>query len=684
MIQETVIKILFVEDSLENAERVTSLLRNAGFAVRPTRASNEAEFVAALDSLSPDLVVANPACRDLTLQEVTRLINVSARDIALIALVDEIDAEGLAHVFSAGARSVGLPTHAKQLRAVVEGAIDALQTRRQVRQLEMALRESERRCDGLLDSSRDPIAYVHEGMHVRANQAYLDMLGFESFEEIEGMTLLDMVADADTEEFRSLLKRLSRGEPPPTHIELQLKQGDGGTFAAVIEFTHATFEGERCLQIIIRREAVDESLIEQLKLDAATGLYNRQYFMDVLGEAIAETASGRSDQAILVIEPDHFSSVLERIGISRLDILMRAIAERLRKIIHPADTAARLSDRSFGLLLRGRPHEATEVFAESLLKNICSELFDLGNHSLAISISVGGSLLGEKNADSSLLIDQAVNMLRSAQGQGGNQFVLYDPSAQERAEAKKDKRWLALLEDTLENDRFVLFHQQIIALMGEETLFSELLLRMEGAQGIVLPKTFLSVAERHGLMPRVDRWVLHEAILQLSSADNNSQCFMVKVSTSSLLDPKLASWLALQIKQHPFDPRRLVLEMREDSVMTHLRPAKQFARVVKTIGCRIALERFGVGLNSFQILDHVDADFLKLDRTFSADLPRNVENQQHVRDICQRAQDLHKETIAEWVEDVASVSLLFGFSTSYVQGNFQHEPERLLAAERTT
>ncbi len=682
--QETVIKILFVEDSLGKAERVTSLLRNAGFAVRPTRAANEAEFVAALDSLSPDLVFANPACRDLSLQDVVQLINISARDIALIALIDEIDAEGFARVFSAGARSIGLPAHTEQLRAVVEEEIDALQTRRHVRQLEMALRESERRCDGLLDSSHDPIAYVHEGMHVRANQAYLDILGFESFEEIEGMTLLDLTIDSDTEELRSLLKRLSRGEPPPAHIELQLKQGDGGTFAAVIEFTYATFEGERCLQISIHREAVDEVLIEQLKLDGTTGLYNRQYFMDVLGKAIDETATGRSDQAILVIEPDHFNSVLERIGISRLDILMRVIADRLRKAISPADTAARLSDRSFGLLLRGRPYEATEVFAESLLKNICSEVFDLGNHSLAISISIGACLLGEKNADSALLIDQAVSMLRNAQGQGGNQFVLYDPSADEHAEAKKDSRWLTLLRDALESDRFVLFHQQVIALMGKETLFSELLLRMEGAQGIVLPKTFLAVAERHGLMPHIDRWVLREAMLQLSAPDSDSQCFMVKISTSSLLDPELAPWLVSQLKQHPFNPRRLVLEMREDSVMTHLKPAKQFAGVVKTMGCRIALERFGVGLNSFQILDHVDADFLKLDRTFSADLPRNVENQQHIRDICQRARDLHKETIAEWVEDVASVSLLFGFSTSYVQGHSQHEPERLLATERTT
>src|SRR5690606_6626678 len=96
----------------------------------------------------------------------------------------------------------------------------AVESRRAVRRLQAALRETERRCDALIESSRDPIAYIHEGMHIRANQAYLEMFGFEDFEEVEGLSLLDLVAPAHADGFRQLLKRLSKGEPPPKSMQL--------------------------------------------------------------------------------------------------------------------------------------------------------------------------------------------------------------------------------------------------------------------------------------------------------------------------------------------------------------------------------------------------------------------------------------------------------------------------------
>lgn len=679
MKQDTVIKILFVADVLEHAEQIISQLRNGGIAVRPARVANEAEFLAALDSLSPDLVLAVPAARDLPLAEVTRLIGASARDIALLALLETVDATSLTQVYRDGARAVALANNAEQLRGIVKQETEALASRRAVRRLEAALRESDRRCDSLLDSSRDPIAYVHEGMHVRANQAYLDMLGYEDFDEIEGQTLLDMVGDDDTEDFRGLLKRLSRGEPPPARLELRLKRADGEVFDAQLEFSQASFEGEPCLQIVVRRQiqTMDESLLEQLQRDAVTGLFNRTHFIDLLGGAVTEASNGRNDQAVLLLEPDHFSSIVERIGISNVDALLRAMVTRVSGVLGPNDLAARFSDHCLVVLLRGRPHESVQVLCTALLQAVNGAIVDLGKHSLAVTVSIGGSLMGEKNANTAAVLDQAGNMLRNAQGEGGNRFALYDPAAQERAEAEKDKRWYNLLRDALAHGRFVLFHQQVIALMGSESNLSELLLRMDGAQGLVLPGIFMPVATRHGLLPAIDRWVLREAIHLLASPGFLQQNFFVKISTPSLVDEKLPEWIGEKLHEAGVQPQRLIFEFQENEVVTNLKHAQRFSQQTRTMGCRLALERFGVGLNSFQLLDHVEADFLKLDRSFVNDLARNTDNQRRVRDIAQEAQARGKETIAEWVEDVNSVSLLFAAGISYVQGNFQHEPERL-------
>ena len=679
MQQDTVIKILFVSDQLELAERIISQLRNGGIAVRPARAANEAEFVAALDSLGPDLVLAEPNARDLPLAEVARLVGTSARDIAMLALLTAVDADALAAANRTGCRGVALTGNSEQLRALVLQEFDALGTRRAVRRLEGALREANRRCDALLDSSRDPIAYVHEGVHVRANQAYLDMLGFESFDEIEGQTLLDLVGDGEAEDFRALLRRVARGEPPPPRLELSLKRADGGMFDAALEFSDAAFEGERCLQISVRRQqqVVDAKLLEQLQRDATTGLYNRSHFIDALGEAVGEAGRGRGDQAVLLLEPDHFNSVVERIGLSNVDTLLRVLADRLRAVLGPNDIAARFSDHAFALLLRARPHESVQVLCTALNQAVSGSILDIGSHSLAVTVSIGGSLMGEKNANTAAVLDQAGNMLRNAQGEGGNRCALYDPAEQERAVAEKDQRWHNLLRDALAHGRFVLYHQQVIALNGSEAALSELLLRMDGAQGLVLPGVFMPVAARHGLLPAIDRWVLREAIRLLASAGFSEQAFLLKLSTPSMLDEKLADWLGEKLRESGVAGRRLILELQENEVVTNLKPAQRFSQQLHALGCRMALERFGVGLNSFQLLDHVDADFLKLDRSFVNDLARNTDNQRRVRELAQQAQASNKQTIAEWVEDVSSVSLLFAAGVGYVQGNFQHEPERV-------
>ncbi|MDE1959538.1 MAG: EAL domain-containing protein [Xanthomonadaceae bacterium] len=682
MKHDNVVKILFAEDSLEDAEQAISVLRNGGIAVRPARASNEAEFEAALESLGPDLVLANPAARDLSLVEVARLIETTGRDIALIALCDSSDEELVVKVFADGARALALRQRPEQLRAIVDREMEALTMRRSVRRLQTALRESERRCDSLLDSSRDPIAYVHEGMHVRANHAYLEMFGFEEFGEIEGLTLLDLVAGDDTEDFKALLKRLSRGEKPPPRLELKAMRADGITFDATMEFAQATFEGEPCLQIVFRRQmAADPTLIEQLQRDAATGLFNRGHMLALLDDAVAQAAGGRNDQALLLVEPDNFRGISDQIGIGNGDAFMRALGARLVGVLGEHDAAGRLGDCTFGVLLRSRPHEAVPVLAQALLRAVAESILDIGARSLAVTISVGGSLLGERNANAAGLLDRCSEALRAAQSEGGNRVGIHDPAAREKAEAEKDRYWLALLKEALANDRFVLYHQQITGLTGGEGELSELLLRLDGPKGVILPSYFLPVAERHGLMPAVDRWVLREAIRLLGEPMRQGQVLMVKLSVQSLEDPALLGWLQSTLVEHEVRGHQLVLEMPESKVVTSLKPAREFVQGVKQIGCRFALEQFGSGLNSFQLLSHVDADFLKIDRNYMADLPRHPENQQRIRAICQQAAALGKQTVAEWVEDVASVSLLYGCGVGYIQGHFQHEPERVLLAE---
>jgi diguanylate cyclase (GGDEF)-like protein/PAS domain S-box-containing protein len=681
MKQNDVIRILFIEDSVENAEQIISLLRNNGTAVRPAQATNEAQLESALQELSPDVVLVNPTVEDIEISTVSRHLEATGKDFALIGIVTEISNRLVAQLFASKVRSIALRDEPDQVLMVIQREFEALRTRRSVRQLEATLRESERRCDALLDSSRDAIAYVHEGMHVRANRAYLEMFGYENFEDIEGLTLLDMVSGDNADDFKDLLKRLSRGEKPPKRVELKAISGVGDRFDATAEFAQATFEGEPCLQIIFHRKTVNAELVEQLQRDSATGMFNRSRMLELIEDAIGDAAKGATSQALLLIEPDNWTSIVEGIGLANTDALMAALAARVDRHLEDEQIAGRLGDHTLGVLLSHRTDSQVQALVAALLDVGNEGIIEAGQNTITLSVSIGGALLGEKNANTRQLLEQAGNALHSAQTQGGQQSEIYDPAATEKEEAAREQHWLALVERALENDSFILYHQQIISLQDAEGEHSEILLRMNGPNGEVLPRYFLPVAERNGLMPKIDRWVLMQVIDMLAerSREKHVSTFFVKLSPQSLQDDSLMPWLSERISEAALRPGSLVLEMPESKVLTTLKPAQDFVEALKKTGAQFALEQFGSGLNSFQVLKHVDADYLKIDRSFMSKLTENPENRDKIAEICIKAREAGKLTVAEWVEDAASTPMLFACGVDFVQGNFLQEPEKIVA-----
>ena len=674
-----VIKILFIENSVEDAEQIISLIRNAGIAVRPGRATHREQLEAALEELAPDLVLFNPDADALPPREVARAIDASGRDVALIANVTRLDNQSVSDLYAAGALGVAIRNQPRQFITVLQREYAALSTRRQVRRLESALRESERRCDALLDSSNDAIAYVHEGMHVRANRSYLDTFGYEDFDDLLGLPVLDLIGADDADAFKALLRGHSRGDKAAPSLDLQARRADGGTFPASVEFTHATFEGEPCLQVVFRRQAVDPALAEQLQRDPVTGLYLRARMLEYIDEAVATAAAGHKGQTLLLIEPDNWAALVGGIGLGQADPLLAGLAAQIDALLGPDDLAGLLAEHTFGVLLHSCSDEAIQAWIGRLQQQVAGTIFDAGNRSITLTVSVGGSLLAEKNANTELLLEQASAALRNARAQGANHSELHDPAAREKADEARERQWLERLRRALVHDGFVLYHQHTISLQDADGDYSEILLRMNGPQGEVQPGFFMPIAEKHGISADIDRWVLDKVIsvLQAREAQGVATTFFVKLTPDSLQQPDLLPWLQRRLRQAALKHGHLVLEMTESKVVTLLRPAQEFVAAWKALGGRFALEQFGSGLNSFQLLGHIDADYLKIDRSYMTDLPQQPDNQRRIAEICQQAHALDKQVVAEWVEDAASTSLLFACGVDFVQGNFLQEPQPL-------
>ena len=675
--QDAVIRLLLVEDRLEDAEQLISHLRNGGMAVRPQRPESEEELVSLLGSQSVDMVLASFEAKYLPLETVVQHVNATGKDVPVIASTTVLDEKNVLAALAAGTRDIAIRHRPEHVQAVVRSEFAALLARRGLRHLEASLRETERRCDALIASSRDPIAYVHEGMHIRANDAYLEMFGFEGFDEIEGLSVLDLISGKHAEDFKQLLKKLSKGESPPRQMELQAQRSDGSTFDAVMEFTHATYEGESCLQIVFRQQTVDPDMVKELdtlrQRDALTGLYNRQHFMTELESAVVRATEGKGHQAFLLVEPDHYENLVGEIGLAAADDLVKGIADRLSSALDAETVAARLSDHSFAVLCLAHDHNHSLQQAERIREAFHGHILEVGDRSVNPGVSIGGVQIGEKIASVSQVMGKSSQCLASCVGMGGNRIEIFDPAARDRAEEERIQAWVQRIREALANDQFVLHYQPIISLTGAEEENYDVYLRMKGPGGEVIPPmTYLAIAEEHGLLDDIDRWVITHAIGVIAERmkEGKHTNLFVKITPASLVEGGLENHIAEQLKAHGVPGDRLVVQIPESKVFTHLKSLQSFQKAVSALGCRVALEQFGTGLNSFQMLTHFDPAILKIDRSFITEMGKNPDIQKQVRDIVNRAHDAGKQTVAEFVSDATTMSVLFGMGMDFVEGNF--------------
>ena len=681
---DNLVRIVLVEDSTEDAEHAISVLRNAGISVRPTRAIDADQLKTALDA-PQDLVLHSARAKKLTLKETSEAVQKTGKDIPVLAVMDSLTQETLLAALRDGARSVLIRGMSDFFQTMAQREFTDLQTRRAVRKLEVSLRESEKRCNALLDSSRDPITYVHEGMHVYANKAYLEMFKIEEYAEIEGTTFLDMLAGKDVAIFRDVLKQISKGEKPPEKLNLKAQRTDGSTFDAVMEFSEASVENEPCTQIVIRQQTGNAELAKELdalrRQDLVTGLLNKQAFTEELQKAVAAASGGQTDQAVIYLEIDNYKKHLEVVGIDGVDTLLADMGGFLRTAAGASAHVARLGDHSFGIILIGRVHQLCIDFATKLVKQLEDHVIDAGRTSITLTGSFGMCLMSEKMTAPQDVLNKAAESSQAAMRDGGNRLVTFDPMEKEKADEAESSKWIASIKNALTKDGFNMMYQPIVSLQGESGEFYEVLLRMNGPNGEVQPGVFFPVAEKLGLLAHIDRWVIAKIIRTVAErqASGINSTFFIKICPQTIEDGSILPWLAQQLKVARVAGDRLVFEMPESKVVTYLKQVAFFQAGLAQLRCGFALEQFGPGINSFRLLKHVNADYLKIDRSFMAELAKSKENQEKVRSIAAEARNAGKITVAEFVEDAGSMSILFSCGVNFVQGNFLQEPQRVMA-----
>lgn len=686
MDRELTLQLLVVEESRNDAEALANVLRNAGQKSRLRYVEDREDLEAALEQQAPDLILCATGLDSLPLAELIQALARRKLNTPVIAVGESGDEAAIIDAMRAGARDLCSYDQPEHLQLVVQREVSQLKQCRNAQRYQLKFKESEKRARTLMESSRDAIAYVHEGMHIFANRSYLELFGFKELEEIEGTPILDMVPADDHRQFKEFLRNYGKDGEHEREFKTRGLLPDGKQFDALMEFAPASIDGEPCTQIIIRSQSADSRELEQKlkylsKQDVQTGLFNRQYFIEELELAVTDAVSGSGSSAVLYLMMDNFKDIKDHHGISVADTVTGDIADLLRAGCAEHDILARFGDHSFTVLRRGGEVDAIRELGGRLRQAVEDHIAEVEGQSITCTCSIGISLVTETTPSAQEVISRADLACEVARSSGGNKIHLHNPVVDEQIGRERDQQMYALIKDALENDRFRLLFQPIVSLQGEGGEKYEVLLRMQDHDGEqILPSQFLALAGQTGQIADIDRWVIRRAVKTLSEHRHQGAeaMFFIKLSAGTLLDETLPGFVRECIGEAGLPGDAIAFEIAEQGASQHLKQAKAFVNTVRELNCRTALEHFGNGPNSFQLLKHLPVDFLKIDGSFIHNLATEQDNQAMVRSILETARSMNKQCIAEFVQDAHSLAVLWQSGIDYIQGNFLQEPSEAL------
>jgi len=270
-----------------------------------------------------------------------------------------------------------------------------------------------------------------------------------------------------------------------------------------------------------------------------------------------------------------------------------------------------------------------------------------------------------------------VKACRAAAAAGGNRLVRPEPAADAPDVEEADRHWAAQIKAALMANRFRLVQQPIASLVGDGEAMFDLVVRMLDEKGNeVLPSEFLAAAARTDLMKNIDRWVIGAA-MSFCAARNPHRVF-VRVSRDSMRDQTLGTWLHQQLKASGVDAGRVVIELSEELATKHLKEAKELRALVTHLGFQFAIENFGSGRDSHNLLHHLASNFVKIDGSLMQGLANDRPLQEQVKALVDAARGAQVTTIAERVEDANTMAVLWQLGVEFVQGYFVSSPEEVV------
>ncbi|MDH5246763.1 MAG: EAL domain-containing protein, partial [Betaproteobacteria bacterium] len=417
--------------------------------------------------------------------------------------------------------------------------------------------------------------------------------------------------------------------------------------------------------------------------DILTGLVNRREFEARLERALRSARARETSYALCHLDVDQFKIINDTCGHSAGDALLGQVGALLKTKIRWRDTLARLGGDEFGVLLESCSLDEALRMADQLRETIRNYKFVWEERTFRLGCSLGVVPITGDSEDVAGVLSAADSACAAAKEAGRNRVYSFQENDIDLMRRRREMQWAARINNALEESRFELYRMTIQPLQkADPGAHYELLLRMKDEAGkIVSPDNFINAAERYGLTPAIDRWVIENALRWLvSEADERERLAMCSINLSgqSLGDDKFLPFVIDQFHRSGIDASKICFEITETAAIASFSQANRFIQALKELGCKFALDDFGTGLSSFGYLKHFPVDFLKIDGSFVKEILHDPIDREMVRSINEIGHLTGKLTIAEFAENAEIITMLRNLGVDYAQGYGIASPQRIM------
>lgn len=672
-VKKSPINTLIFSSSPNDSEQVSSHLKNMGLPIRHQLISDSEQLQDAINLKQWQQALFIDELSNLPIKQALKQLKNQPVAVPAILLTNDYSEEKRFEMLAQGLKDC-IPATSLDLLAMLvkrdQKLVDSMQSLEQANKI---VYETNKRNELLLDSSKDAIAYIHEGMHIYTNPSYIKRFGYAE-DEIIVMTIMDIVSEDEQDRIRALLKRQALEGTEVSEL-IKGKTSSGEEFEADFIISSAIYDDEECVQLLVRDVGDQQELMKKLKemsqLDQVTGAFNRPAFMEHLTKTVEASRKDDLNAILYFIEIDNFASYRNKFGIADCDTLLRDVSHWLRDKCNSTDVVGRISDSSFAVLVTDADSAPTDL-PKLLIKDIQNQLFELSGQTLKVSLSIGGVPCTDNDLEPGKILLHATTVAHNLQEKGGNNYQIFNPSIDSLL-TEDERKIFEEFNNAREESKMTLFFQPMMSLKGSSSKQYMCYFRYQLSDGSWgLGEHIFPIFEKVGMDADIDKVTLKHALQVLvkdKEAGNNNKLFLA-LSPNTLMREDLETWLEKIISASGINSENLVMTVKGHMAQTYYKKVLELRDALKKTGIPLCLS--GVEIENTELVRSIAPEFVALAPNFIETLKEH--GTEKVQSIVRAASEIQAKTIISNLEDASTLAQIWPLGVDFVMGNYVSVP----------